>query len=333
MRYWLTTQWPHREGDKDRSHEGVFVVDGRERAGESLAPDDYVLIYEAQSGPTEIRQEVGQPPKQLPCYSGRGGIVSIVQTTTALQSRRVECERYDDGTEKLWSWFAATKPVTSNGFVDRKDVNRVLGYKGNYNFHGFGQGSSGLKEITATQFEELRVLFTQMAVFKQVAIKGEEPPPGRRFEGGGEGEVHRTLKEYVAAHPSLVLGEDGVTTLAVEYSFVTGDRADIALRDRFGRVIGVEVEVEQNDGQNDGTLQAIKYRYMLAMMLDVAFPESRSLLVAYKLSEAIRDRCARYDVQCVEVDRSKVERWDCQRRPKNLSATSSTLAPAPPAVP
>ena len=72
---------------------------------------------------------------------------------------------------------------------------------------------------------------------------------------------------------------------------------------------GVEVEVEQDDTELAGLLQAIKYRYMLAVMHGRPYDETRAVLVAYKLGSGIKALCEKYAVKAVEVERSAVERW------------------------
>ncbi|MCG2710905.1 MAG: hypothetical protein L6416_01010 [Candidatus Omnitrophica bacterium] len=57
-----------------------------------------------------------------------------------------------------------------------------------------------------------------------------------------------------------MLNEEGLITIGKEYPFPTNDRADIVLKDKYGRIIGVEIEVEVNDDENAGPIQAIKYR-------------------------------------------------------------------------
>ena len=112
----------------------------------------------------------------------------------------------------------------------------------------------------------------------------------------------------------IILRNTGVSTIGTEYCFQTGDRADVVLKDNIGRIIGVEIEVSQPDGTRDGILQAIKYRFMLALMFRLRFSESRSLLVAYSIADSIKQLCNEYDVECVVVDRSAVAEWDRARQ-------------------
>jgi hypothetical protein len=190
-------------------------------------------------------------------------------------------------------------------------MNRILGYKESNPLRGFGDFHSGLKQIDKETYARLLAAFNRGTVRRPISETGELPTPGRSFEGGGESPEHRILKEYVAEHPTLVWAKRDVTVshVATEYSFVTGDRADIVLRDDIGRVIGVEVEIEQAEGQHDGILQAIKYRYMLAPMFGLRFSETCALLVAYKLSPSAKRLCDQYDVEWRLVSRDAVKEW------------------------
>ena len=88
----------------------------------------------------------------------------------------------------------------------------------------------------------------------------------------------------------------------MEYEFPTGDSADVLLEDGFGRVVGLEVEPAVGDRDLPGILQAIKYRYMGALMKNKRFADSRSILVATDISSLARKICAAYEVECFEID-------------------------------
>ena len=62
---------------------------------------------------------------------------------------------YDDGTQIRWGHRARGSLILEGGFVPRKLVNVTLGYKENYNLHGFGDQKSGLKRLSTTQFRSL----------------------------------------------------------------------------------------------------------------------------------------------------------------------------------
>ncbi len=100
------------------------------------------------------------------------------------------------------------------------------------------------------------------------------PPPGpdevdspwkeevqRKYGPGGESIAHRTLKEWVAAHPEEV-GLDPATRGQTEFRFPSADRADVVFfhptQDRLVHV--VEVELEGDAELRVGLFQAVKYR-------------------------------------------------------------------------
>ncbi len=253
--------------------------------------------------------------RRVPLRNGRRGIVTVADIAEPF-SRRPPVEaitRYVDGTVMNWAWKATTAHHVSNGFTPKTDVLRVLDFEPNYTMRGFGKMNSGLREISKAEYDKLLSIFVANSQAAALAPGGKNPPPGHWTEGGGEGPEHRILKEYVAAHPSIVLNEDQVTTIRMEYPFPSGDRADIALKDQAGRFIGVEVEILQNDSQIEGLLQAVKYRHMIAVMEGVTFEECRAVLVAYTLSDGIKRLCSRYDVQAIEIQRQPVEAWNAGR--------------------
>jgi hypothetical protein len=309
--YWITTHWPPRDGDPERAHKNIYLQDGREGAGKKLRAGDLVMIYESQSGRTLVKRRIDGTTERVPCQSGRSGIVTIAEVASGFEEiPDSRPESYADGSKVWWRWCARTRSGISSGFVPRRRVNQILGLKPDYNFRGFGDSHSGLKEVNKEQFEALLQEFKQRQPITPLAPEGEEPPPGRSFEGsGGESFEHRSLKEYVATHPNQVFGESGLSLVRVEYPFVTGDRADIAMKDKLGRLIGIEIELAQLDGEHDGVLQAIKYRHMLALMFGVRFSESRSFLVAHRISPSVRKLCTEYSVECFIVDRAAVTSW------------------------
>jgi hypothetical protein len=277
---------------------------------------DKVMIYKSRSGRTEIRQNANGDEIRVPCRLGRQGIVASGDIQREMRSDgQDEPTKYVGGRKVWWRWKALTCDEVAHGFVPRQEVNGILGYSESNPLRGFGDGHSGLKQIEKKEYEELLSAFKRGASSRPISETGEPPAPGRSFGSSGESDEHRILKEYVAEHPSLVWGEPGVNVSHVktEYSFVTGDRADVVLRDDVGRIIGVEIEIGQRDGQHDGILQAIKYRHMLALMFRLRFAETRSLLVAYRLDDTVKELCREYAVECRVISRDAVNRWQRRR--------------------
>lgn len=192
----------------------------------------------------------------------------------------------------------------------------------NYNLHGFGDFHSGLKKISKEQYTELLRLFRGKIKIKDFSIKDYSPVSNGRGNIGGTGESreHLMLKKYVALNPESVFKEKNIHTIKVEYQFPTGDRADILLEDEFGRVIGLEIEINVEDNQFEGVLQAIKYRFMSELITEKEPGDSRAVLVAYSISKKVKALCDKYHVQHIEVDKQLVEIWS--RSKDGISALS-----------
>lgn len=92
----------------------------------------------------------------------------------------------------------------------------------------------------------------------------------------------------------------------MEFPFDSGDRADVVLEDSAGRVVGCEIELAVDLNDLAGILQAIKYRYMLELVMQREPGDSRALLVAYAISPEAAALCVKYNVQCVTVTEQQV---------------------------
>lgn len=264
MNYWLTTQWPPREDNPDLLPSGVWLPDGREAAGNCLREGDLVLIYQSQTGRTEIRRRPDGTQERVRSLVGKGGIIAIGRVCDRLSEREGSTTtEYENGTSIWWRWWTPIELLSRSGFVPRVELNGILGYDPTYSLRGFGDRKSGLKRIAAQQYHALVDIFRSQRPNVLPPFRTSVRRGGRREGTEAEGEEHRRLKEYVASNPSEVLGERGMRHLHTEYLFPTGDQADVVLEDHIGRIVGVEVEVSVTDEQNEGMLQAIKYRRML----------------------------------------------------------------------
>lgn len=310
MNYWLTTQWPPEVGDP-RGHKGVYLRDGRQQAGRDLRPGDIVLIYESRGGKEPLKLDNRGQLRPVKRQRGGGGIVAIAEVLTKLKDRGGRPTLYKDGSKIWWRWHTKIRTVSESGFVPMKDVNRVLRYKKRNVLHGFGDLHSGLKKLEEEEYHALHDTFRK---HPRSGPSVKTPPRTRRegwsgVGGGEESERHRLLKEYVAADPSAALGVPGLKTVDKEFLFPTGDRADLILKDRHDRLVGLEVEDAVGSGDLAGVLQAIKYRFMLAVLKERRYSETRAFLVAHSLSSTIRRVCNEYDVEPFLVRVSSVKRW------------------------
>jgi hypothetical protein len=263
---------------------------------------DLVWVYESQSGRPIIQELPDGESRTIRHHLGRGGVVSLAEVTVPPQEDPgAETERYVNGTKIWWRWRATTRIINSAGFIPRKVLNGLLGYKPRNPLRGFGTRSSGLMEISLAVHLQIRSAF----LASHQATDGlllQQGRTSRRGGVGGEGAIHKSLKKAIAENPSCVLGEDGLELIQVEYPFVvTGDRIDVLLRDGLGRYMAVEVEPECPADHTAGPLQCMKYRALLAYQLDRDVDEIRTALVTHLLSENVRGKAEKYGVECFEI--------------------------------
>ncbi len=316
VKFWLTSHWPPLKGERPSA--GVWIKEGKEAAGKDLRPGDPLLIYETGSGPSELITNPDGSTTRRRRERGRERIIMIAEVDEKLDVDRISTlKEYVGRTKPIWwKWFASATKISESGFVLRKDVNRVLRnksgrmYKSSYNFHGFGDLQSGLKQIDETEYHALVKKFHSKA--RPLPIVEKALKIYRRRKGGrpkGESPEHRNLKNFVFNAPVAALGVEGLTSVAKEYGFLTDDRADVVLKDRSGNIVGVEVERHVDDTDLEGPLQAIKYRSMLELVTGHRRGDGRAFLVAYRISKRMRRLCAEYGVECFEVKANKVEEW------------------------
>lgn len=305
-RYWVTTQWPPSEGEEGEP-DGVYLPDGREAAGENLSAGDLVLIYESRSGRRKIRTDLKTRKRRIvPRNDGHEGVIAIVEAVGGFEAdESIEPEEYVDGTSIRWNWRAAADVVNLSGFVDRRTLNRHLGYKPGYRFRGFGTLHSGLKEIDENTYRAVVASFNKNAPIgtstKDVVKRNQNRNWG--FGGGGEGPEHKALKMRVFETPSDVLGIPGLRGVQTEFGFISNDSMDVLLEDENGRPYAVEIKVDIGKGDLSGVLQAIKYRHMYAVMSRRSFNEVEAVLVAHGIARDVRRIAEWYGVNCIEVRR------------------------------
>ena len=297
MNYWITTHWPPQvDDDESITETGVWLAEGRQQAAHDMCPGDYVAVYEAKSGRTELRTCSNGTTFKVDCKPGRGGMICYgTADSCVLVDSDSQPAKYADGSEIWWRWHAPVSVISRTGFVSRSDLLQILRYSPSYTLRGFGDHHSGLKKVTEAQFNSL--------------IQKFHKP---RLPRGGEGVVHRNLKNYVASNPTVALNESGLQLLGVEYKFPTNDRADIALVDRHNRIIGIEIEPAVGDTDWAGPLQAIKYRYMLECATGRDPGESRGMLIAHEIDDRVKTVCTRYGIECYEISREVVDSWIAQ---------------------
>jgi len=304
LRTWLTTQWPHlRSTRQDAPHNGVWVADDKRDVIAPMAIHDLVWIYESQSGRPILQEKATGEKVTRRHHRGRGGVVALVEVIeTPAEDPDSEVESYIDGTSIWWRWRADTRTVNSAGFVNREELNRMMGFERAYVFRGFGTRRSGLKEISPETHSAILNAFLASYTKEDQGRLRRGSNAGRAGEGG-EGPVHKKLKEAIAADPCAVLGEPGLELVKMEYVFgATGDRIDVLLKDRFGRYMAVEVEPACPADHVSGPLQCMKYRSLLAYHLDREPEEIRTCLVTHDLHEEVQKKSKKYGIQSVIVE-------------------------------
>jgi len=299
-KYWITTHWPPEVG---RSLDyAVYLCDGDESVGSDMEPCDRVWIYQSNGGRRIVRKHRDGSPYRLRREVGRGGVIALAEVACALYDRGGTPEEYDDGTKGWWRWKADTRLLNQSGFVPRRELNLLLGYKPDNGLRGFGQKKSGLKQIDEVLHREILQAFNHNQPPETRPI--QRPPGFYAHKGhgtGGEGPAHKRLKERVASDPVAVLGEDGLALIKMEYPYPTGDRADIILRDGENRYVAVEIEVAVDLADISGVLQAIKYSRMYAIECRRKFEEVRAFLVAHRISAEVEQLCRQYGIETFVV--------------------------------
>ena len=98
-----------------------------------------------------------------------------------------------------------------------------------------------------------------------------QEPDGLNFPGGGEGEGHRRLREWVMTHPEAVDEQYAGRPTATEVMLKSGDRVDVViyLSDRLSdKTVAVEVKsrVSNEADLERGVYQCIKYKAIMDAM-------------------------------------------------------------------
>jgi RecB family endonuclease NucS len=300
----MTTHWPPT-GDVDPETfipQGVWLPDGREQAGADIETGDRVLIYQSKTGRPEIKN-IKRKRVVLRPVQGKEAIIAIAEVIGDLEELRDSVPtKYTFGKDIWWRWHADTRPISMNGFVPRIQVTQILGYKPGYTLRAFGDYKSGLKKLDEDEYNELVRAFKEHPRKVDIVKRAKKKGNWGSHDKGGESQEHRNLKEYVASDPARILGEQGLETVKIEYDFPSGDRADVVFQDADGNIIGAEIEIHIDNNQLVGVLQAIKYRYMLALMEERKYFETRAFLIAKSISKDVVNLCEKYEVECFVID-------------------------------
>lgn len=301
-RYWLTTHWPRDEDDPQEQHPDVWVQEGKERVWASMAPGDRVFIYESRSGDPEYAVAPTGDRRLIARREGREAVIALFEVGQVLiDPPEIREVAYASGKVRRWRHVARGRFITTAGRIERRQLNGILGFDEGYVLRGFGDDHSGLKEISFDQFGALLEAFRagRRQALSHARVGGSSTRS--MYGSGGEGEEHRRLKLHVAEHPDDTIGARGIESATVEYSFETGDRADIVMEGLEGDLHVIEIEPDLGEELRVGVLQAIKYRALLAAERGRTFDEVRAHLVAPRIPDSVRALAARYDIHCHQV--------------------------------
>ena len=127
---------------------------------------------------------------------------------------------------------------------------------------------------------------------KRIAVK-------RKYGGGGEGDNHRELKEWVAENPNLI-GLSNVTKHELEHVFISGDAVDILFELSDGNDVVVEIETTV---PLPGCHQAIKYRALRCAERNLSLQSKKikAVLVAWEISQEVKKFCNSYNILYYEI--------------------------------
>lgn len=120
----------------------------------------------------------------------------------------------------------------------------------------------------------------------------------RKYGGGGEGESHKNLKEWIVENPSFI-GLENVKSCEIEHTFLSGDAVDILFKLSDGSDAVVEIET---DNSLPGCHQAIKYRALRCAqrLIDINSKSVRAILVAWEIPKDVRIFCKKYNIEYFE---------------------------------
>lgn len=123
-----------------------------------------------------------------------------------------------------------------------------------------------------------------------------------RRSGSGESEAHKALKNQIARHPELI-GATGITSVAIEHQYPSGDRADLVLESDDSTWTVVEVELEGLVETVTGLFQAVKYRALQEAVLCTEKQQGSvsAILAARAIPVEVRVLARRLGVKTVEV--------------------------------
>lgn len=107
-----------------------------------------------------------------------------------------------------------------------------------------------------------------------------------KYGKGGEGELHKTMKEIISKHPDVIGLSESAILISKEYTLWSADCVDIMFEDKKGEIqtaIAVEVKASNSDSADifRGLFQCIKYKSIMQAMnkIENTYSDFRVILV------------------------------------------------------
>jgi hypothetical protein len=153
VNYWFSVHWPEFAHEKGIRIPDIEVEEDPRKLGylDLLKIGDIVFIYRTKSGRPSILpdgKKIHRPRKKT------NGIEDVYKVSSGWKYREIPGIR-------TWKWFAEMERAGYKGYVDREQVNDILGYARNNVFRNFGVGGCQLLLITEQQAKEFFKYFTK----------------------------------------------------------------------------------------------------------------------------------------------------------------------------
>jgi len=180
---------------------------------------------------------------------------------------------------------------------------RLVSWIVEYNYDKSAQLSNTLDKFTKTlrkvdvckrYWDDLASLQIKLSQVLE-PIKRTRIPKVRKYGSGGEGTDHKNLKQWIADNPH-VIGLRNVRKTNVEYSFPSGDTADIVFELKNNRYAIVEIETSD---PLPGCYQALKYRTLKCAERGMPITSTivEAIVVAWDFQPYIKEFCSLYGIK------------------------------------
>ena len=162
----------------------------------------------------------------------------------------------------------------------------------NYRYIWYAKGNEQLKENVLTYIKQYNENNPNQIITTE---NMEEEISGG---GGGEGEDHKLLKEWVATNPDKI-GIKNVEEVFIEYPFISGDRVDILFKLRNNNYAVVEIETNI---PFPGCHQALKYKILKCAEIGVGIQSKKvsAYVIAWRSTKDSKQFCKKYGINFIK---------------------------------